>query len=177
MATMIKFRAWENPTEKFRHTEKGVITNLYQKLNKRNNNNGFGDVQFNLKDFYDWSMKDENFHRLFKIWRFDNYNKISKPSVDRINPLIGYEFYNMQWLSWNENYYKGIYEVAKKKEKPVAMYKNNIYIGKFKSVRDAQYFLGLKSNGNISMVLSGKRNLVHGYCFKYINQELLEEDK
>ena len=169
-----KFRAWDNPTEKFRHTKKGVITNLYQKLKKRNNDNGFGDVQFSLKDFYDWSMKDKNFHRLFKIWEFDDYNKISKPSVDRINTLVGYEFYNMQWLSWNENYYKGIYEVAKKKEKPIAMYKNNIYIGKFKSIRDAQYFLGLKSNGNISRVLSGRKNSTHGYYFKYINPELLE---
>ncbi|RXI77355.1 hypothetical protein DXH47_09160 [Levilactobacillus suantsaii] len=121
-----------NSTEKFRHTEKGVITNLYQKLKKRNKNNGFGSVPFSLKDFYDWSMKDKNFHRLFRMWVFDNYSKISKPSVDRIDPTVGYEFDNMQWLSWNENYYKGIHEVAEKKEKPVDMYKDGIYIGKFK---------------------------------------------
>lgn len=174
---MIKFRAWDNPTEKFRRTEKGVITNLYQKLKKRNNNNGFGDVPFDLKHFYDWSMEDRNFHRLFRIWMLDNYSKASKPSVDRINPLVGYEFDNMQWLSWNENYYKGIYEVAKKKEKPVAMYKDGVYIGKFRSVRDAQYFLDMKSNGNISSVLSGKRNSTHGYYFEYINPELLEEEQ
>ena len=103
------------------------------------------------------------------------YSEAEKPSVDRINPLVGYEFDNMQWLSWNENYYKGISEVAKKKEKPVFMYKDGIYIGKFKSISDAQYFLGMKSNGNISSVLSGKRNSTHGYYFEYTNPELLEE--
>lgn len=36
----IKFRAWDNATEKFRHTEKGLLTNLYQKLKSRNAKTG-----------------------------------------------------------------------------------------------------------------------------------------
>ena len=83
----------------------------------------------------------------------------------------------MQWLSWNENYYKGIAEVAKKKEKPIIMYKGGLAIGKFRSLKEAQYFLGMSSNGNISENLKGVRKTVKGFNFEYIheNADLLEE--
>lgn len=80
----------------------------------------------------------------------------------------------MQWLSWNENYLKGIAEVSEKKHKPILMLKNGVEIGKFNSVKDAQYFLGLKSNGDITLVLQGKRNTVKGYAFKFEDKQLLE---
>ena len=80
----------------------------------------------------------------------------------------------MQWLSWNENYLKGIDEVSEKKHKPIIMLKNGVEIGKFKSVKDAQYFLGLKSNSDITLVLQGKRKAVKGYAFRFENPELLE---
>lgn len=124
-------------------------------------------------------MNNSEFLRLFNLWVADDYSKKSKPSVDRINPYRGYEFNNMQWLSWNENYLKGIAEVSEKKHKPILMMKNGVEIGKFKSVKDAQYFLGLKSNGDISDNLRGKRKTVKGYSFRYKfeNPELLEVDE
>jgi len=173
---MIKFRAWDNPTEKYRHTPKGMVTNLYQKLKDRSTAKGYGSLTFSLNDFKLWALNSDEFKRLFEIWEFDNYSKNAKPSVDRINPMKGYVFDNMQWLSWNENYYKGIAEVADKKKKPVEMYKDGQLLGIFKSVQDAQFFLGLKSNGDISDNLRGKRKTVKGYSFRYKfeNPELLE---
>jgi len=169
---------WSNSTEKFRHTESGLLTNLYQKLRIRNKEKGYGELPFSLEEFKDWSIKDDNFHRLFKIWCFDDYSKESKPSVDRINPIIGYKFDNMQWLSWNENYYKGIAEVACKKEKPILMYKGKDVVGKFRSLKDAQYFLSMSSNGNISANLKGHRKTVKGYNFEYLysDKELVEDN-
>lgn len=49
-------------------------------------------------------------------------------------------------------------------------------VGSFKSIKDAQFFLGMKSNGNISECLSGRRNNVFGYQFIYETPELLEAD-
>lgn len=54
------------------------------------------------------------------------------------------------------------------------MYKDGEYLGKFKSIEDAKEFLGMKSNGDIVMVLQGKRKKVKGYTFVYENSELLE---
>lgn len=182
MKREIKSRAWrdisnskfENATEVYRHTPKGMLTNLFQSLSRRNEKKGYGKVDFNLDAFQRWAMNNHDFLRLFNLWVADNYSKKSKPSVDRINPYKGYEFNNMQWLSWNENYLKGIAEVSEKKHKPILMLKNGVEIGKFKSVKDAQYFLGLKSNGDITLVLQGKRNTVKGYAFRFEDKQLLE---
>lgn len=182
MKREIKFRAWrdisnskfENATEVYRHTPKGMMTNLFQKLSSRNELKGYGTLSFTLGDFQTWAMNNSEFLRLFNLWVADDYSKKSKPSIDRINPYKGYEFSNMQWLSWNENYLKGIAEVSEKKHKPILMLKNGVEIGRFKSVKDAQYFLGLKSNGDITLVLQGKRNTVKGYAFRFENPELLE---
>ncbi|RXT17764.1 hypothetical protein BVJ53_14175 [Lacticaseibacillus chiayiensis] len=182
MKQEIKFRAWrdisnskfENATEVYRHTPKGMLTNLFQKLSSRNELKGYGTLSFTLGDFQTWAMNNSEFLRLFNLWVADDYSKKSKPSVDRINPYKGYEFSNMQWLSWNENYLKGVAEVSEKKHKPIIMLKNGVEIGKFKSVKDAQYFLGLKSNGDITLVLQGKRNTVNGYAFRFEDKQLLE---
>ncbi|HFD0861887.1 TPA: hypothetical protein QFQ46_001926, partial [Enterococcus faecium] len=88
-----------------------------------------------------------------------------------------YTFNNMQWMFWYNNYQKGIHEVSEKKRKPVLMYKDGEYLGKFKSIEDAKEFLGMKSNGDIVMVLQGKRKKVKGYTFVYENSELLEEQR
>lgn len=157
-------------TQKFRHTKRGVLTNLYHAMKARSEQKGYGEIPFDLAAFHKWADDDDDFHRLFAIWEFDNFSKQSKPSVDRIDPNVGYEFSNMQWLSWNENYFKGIQEVASKKTKPVNMLKNGEIVGTFKSVDDARIFLGMKSNGNISENLRGKRKTVKGYTFEYVHQ-------
>lgn len=178
----IKFREWEekakakfdNATSVYRHMPVGMLTNLFQKLSSRNKLKGYGTLPFTLGEFQTWAMNNHEFLRLFNLWVADDYSKKSKPSVDRVNPYRGYEFRNMQWLSWNENYLKGIAEVSEKKHKPVVMLKGDVEVGKFKSVKDAQYFLGLKSNGDITMVLQGKRSTVKGYSFIYENEEMME---
>ncbi|WP_455390123.1 hypothetical protein [Lactiplantibacillus pentosus] len=194
---MIKFRAWESTenmcrfeslddkanerfktaNEVYRHKATGLLTNLYQKLKVRNTKRGYGDLNFDLAQFKDWSANEPRFLRLFRIWVFDDYSKDFKPSVDRINPHLGYSFKNMQWLTWKENYIKGINEGSSKKKKPIIMTKEGIVIGRFKSIQDAQYFLNLSSNGDISRALLNSNRTVNEYGFKYDNPELLEEDK
>lgn len=176
-----KFRAWDKKakesfttaTEVYRHKPKGMLTNLYHKMNVRNTKNGYGELPFTLSIFKEWALSSDEFLYLFDIWVQSGYTKKFKPSVDRIDPNKGYEFSNMQWMFWYNNYQKGIQEVSQKKMKPVLMFENGKYLGKFKSIDDARVFLGMKSNGDISMVLSGKRDKVKGYSFKYANPELL----
>jgi len=192
-----KFRAWDDMENKhrfekidekaskkfktsnevYRHKATGLLTNLYQKLKTRNVKNGYGELNFSLMQFKNWSANDPRFFRLFRAWVCDDYSKEFKPSIDRINPYLGYSFENMQWLTWNENYIKGINEVISKKKKPIIMTKGAAIIGKFRSIKDAQYFLNLSSNGDISRALLNNNRTVNGYGFKYENPELLEADK
>lgn len=179
---ILKFRAWdkvsnatfEDSTERYRHMPKGMLTNLYHKMKTRNIKNGFGKLPFSLDEFQKWSINSEKFFYLFDTWVNSGYQKRYKPSVDRTNPNIGYEFNNMSWMFWEDNKKKSYLEVALKKQKPIVMVKNGEVVGKFRSIKDAQFFLSMKSNGNISECLAGRRKNVYGYSFVYENPELLE---
>ncbi|MBS8071114.1 hypothetical protein F6P74_06175 [Streptococcus suis] len=163
-----------NPTEVYRHLPKGMLTNLYHKMSDRNIRNGFGSIPFTLDEFQTWAMSESKFIYIFDVWVNSRYDKNFKPSVDRTNPYKGYDFSNMSWMFWEDNKKKSYREVGDKKQRPILMLKNNIIIGRFKSVDDARYFLNMKSNGNISMCLAGRRKSVKGYQFIYENPELME---
>lgn len=179
-----KFRAWENSakqtfsgsTEVYRHLPKGMLANLYHKMAARNKKNGFGNLPFSLNQFRKWAYSQEKFFYLFDVWAQSGYKKDFKPSVDRTNPYLGYSFDNMTWMFWEDNKIKSYKEVGSKKRKVIVMLKDGIKIGIFKSVKDAQFFLEMKSNGNISECLAGRRNNVFGYQFVYENPELMEAD-
>ena len=178
----LKFRAWdkvanetfESPNERYRHKPKGLITNLYGKMMLRSSEKGYGALPFTLNEFYEWSISNKSFLIVFDGWVNSGYEKDFKPSADRINANEGYSFNNINWTFWKDNYYKGINETAIKRQKPIIMYKDDKKIGKFKSIDDARYFLEMKSNGNISENLRGKRKSVFGYNFIYENPELVE---
>jgi hypothetical protein len=58
-------------------------------------------------DFYAWALADREFHRLHREWVESGYAQALAPSVDRINPAIGYEIGNMQWVTHSENSRRG----------------------------------------------------------------------
>lgn len=43
------------------------------------------------------------FLKLYKDWQRSGYKKAFAPSIDRINNSRGYEFDNMQWLTFSQN--------------------------------------------------------------------------
>ena len=62
-----------------------------------------GKCLLDREDFYKWSLVSKEFDRLFKEWELSNYNQKLTPSVDRINPELGYELSNMEWVTNSEN--------------------------------------------------------------------------
>ena len=80
MKREIKFRAWKDTskskfktaTEVYRHTPKGMLTNLFKKLSMRNEKNGYGQIGFNLDTFQRWAMNNHDFLRLFNLWVVDD---------------------------------------------------------------------------------------------------------
>lgn len=53
--------------------------------------------------FYEWAVKQDTFHKLWSEWVNSNYDRKLCPTVDRINPRIGYELSNMEWITHSEN--------------------------------------------------------------------------
>lgn len=145
-------------TEKYRRTRKGLITNLFQKIKSRNT------VEFDIKYLHDFS-NCKKFNRLFDEWVKSNYDKRLKPSLDRISHKKGYTKSNIQWLSWEENRFKQTIERRVRKGKVIQLLDGS-EIKTFASQRQAVLKTGL-SQGNISMVLNGKRNTCGGFEWKY----------
>lgn len=58
-------------------------------------------------DFYVWAKSNSNF---MKLWQ--NYMKFGRkmglaPSIERINPKLGYVLENMEWITHSENSRRG----------------------------------------------------------------------
>ena len=151
-------------TQRYRHTQKGLITNLYNKLKERNI------VDFSREFLQDFS-KCKKFERLYLEWVKSNYDKQFKPSIDRINHNKHYSKNNIQWLTWAENRYKQTMERKNRKGVVYQMIGDKI-VNKFKSQREAVIKTGI-SQGNMSEVLNGKRKTAGGYKFIFENHELL----
>lgn len=54
-------------------------------------------IQFAL-----WSLADRNFKAVFYDWRKTGALG-DKPSCDRVDSKLGYQFGNLEWVTWTEN--------------------------------------------------------------------------
>ena len=53
--------------------------------------------------FYEWSLSDPSFNRLFEEWRLSGFARALTPSIDRIDSAGGYEPQNVRWITHSEN--------------------------------------------------------------------------
>lgn len=58
--------------------------------------------------FYEWSLSNTNFLRLFDEWSLNNYERTLTPSVDRLDSSKGYLISNMEWVTHSENSRRGV---------------------------------------------------------------------
>jgi len=59
------------------------------------------------EEFYQWSLNDTQYIRLFSNWESSFHILKLSPSIDRINNALGYTLDNCQWLSQRDNAIKG----------------------------------------------------------------------
>lgn len=55
------------------------------------------------ESFYQWSLSDDMFNQIFDEWVISDYNRKLTPSIDRIDPCLGYIDDNIRWLTHSEN--------------------------------------------------------------------------
>ncbi len=58
-------------------------------------------------EFYEWSLSDPAFHRLFDDWVASDFDRKLAPSIDRIDSQRGYVVDNMEWVTFSENCRRG----------------------------------------------------------------------
>ena len=129
-------------------------------------------VEFSLPNFHDRFLDDKKFNRLFREWVKSGFNKQLKPSLDRINPRKWYTVENTQMLNWAENRFKQTLEGKQGRKGAVLQLLGDRVVARFNSQREAVLKTGI-AQGNMSTVLTGKRQTAGGYRWKFENKDLL----
>lgn len=156
-------------TQKYRLTPKGVLTNLYSKMKERAKNKNIERPNFTLVEFHRLFLENKTFIRLYKEWVKSGYNKVYKPSVDRINRKHGYTLNNIHIISWGDNRFKQSMERRSRKGKVLQILNGNV-IKVWSSQREAYKKLNL-SQSMLSGALTGKYKQAYGYIWRYANDE------
>jgi len=97
-------------TKRYEKTKSGFLMRTYRNMlsrvsgvTKNKNHLYLGKEILPKANFYHWSKCNEDFNKLFLNWGSSNYNRKLTPSIDRINPDIGYIFGNIRWITFSEN--------------------------------------------------------------------------
>ena len=159
-----KFR---NPTERYRHTPKGVLTNCYHKQVERCKKYGRDLPGYSLKDFQERFLHDYQFLLLFQRWQESGFDTKLKPSFDRIDATRSYTFGNICVMTWAENRKKGDFEKSSIYTTPVYMYSlDGKILKEFESTKDAVMATGFNQS-LITGCCRGKYKQTHGVTFRY----------
>ena len=155
-------------TRRWRQTYKGLTANLYAKLKERARRNGRCNDVFTLEEFRTF-LENTDIHRLYRRWAKCGYQTSRRPSVDRIDPLRGYTFDNIQIITAEENRKKGDAEKMVLWGKPVHQISmSGVVVAKYPSLKVASQITGINKN-NISTVINKKRKTAGGYRWEIIN--------
>lgn len=164
-------------TRRWRLTYKGLTANLYAKIRERSKRNNRQNDEFTLAEFRAF-LEATDIRRLFRRWERGNWSNKGRPSVDRIDCLLGYTFDNMQVITAQENRKKGDEEKIILWGKPIhqVSLSGNV-VAKYPNIKKAMEMTGINRN-NISSVLHGKRKTAGGFKWEvigniYENPELL----
>lgn len=153
---------------KYRRTKKGVIGTLYSGIRKRSRRNGRDNDDFTLDEFRLW-IECKSINKLFNGWVHQGFKTYNKPSVDRIDPLKGYVFSNMQLITAKENRDKGDKEKLILWGKPIyQMTMDGNIIKEYPSIKVASEMTKI-NRSNISYVMKGKRYQAGGFKWKFKN--------
>jgi len=152
-------------------TKDGFIARLYGSQRGNSKRRGHTPPVYSKADLKDWLFAQEKFHHLFHLWEVSNYDKMLVPSVDRIDDYEGYNFSNIQLMTWKENYEKLAEDtnnrVHNKSRKAVEQYTlEGVYVKTFSSMGDASDSFGVDIS-NITNACSGKYRSSCGFKWKY----------
>ena len=156
------------------------LTKTYGRI-KRDNKFKFNkELSFSKEEFKNWILSQKDiFDELMNNYINSGFDKYKNPSIDRIDDYIGYEFYNMQLISWEENNIKGresnknkqqCSEMAKKvwSKKVVQFSLNEEIVSEYNSTREAGRISGYDSSG-IARACRESR-IYKNYYWRYKNE-------
>ena len=97
-------------TLKYEKTKKGYLVRTYRNMLSRvtgvlkKKAHLYKGLEILDKEvFYEWSLEDPAFNRIFDEYTDSSYNRKLSPSIDRIDSGLGYTMGNIRWLTHSQN--------------------------------------------------------------------------
>lgn len=142
-----------------KRSKMSLIHRIYNRQKRSSIERGHVPPAYTKDEFITWFWEQPNFEQLYNDWVTSDYDKMLVPSPDRLKNHLPYTLDNLRLVTWQVN--------NDAEQKPVIV--TNAKTDKserFKSIRQAKYFLGYKSSTQIaSAIKSGK--IVRGFKFEY----------
>lgn len=145
------------------------MTRTFSSMRHKSKRRGHEMPKFSKNEFVEW-LYTQDIEIKWKKYIDSGYNNHLRPSVDRIDDYVGYEFENMQVITWRENHIKGInsikhHERSKNQHltKPCFLYtKSGEFVAAFENYKKASIHIGCH-HASISRAVTGKRKTLKGY--------------
>lgn len=98
---------------KYNHSIRGIITAIYSAQKTTSKKRGHSKPTYSKIELTEWITSNPNFYKLYNKWVNSNYNKMLKPSIDRLDNSKGYSFDNIRLTDWKTNHNKDASSNAK----------------------------------------------------------------
>lgn len=97
-----------SPQRKYERTIRGFIMRCYANMKNRVLGRSKPHIYKGLsilsrEEFYTYTLDDVAFNRLYRRWVAADYDRRLTPSVNRINPDLGYDKNNIEWVASRVN--------------------------------------------------------------------------
>ena len=160
----------------YSRTKNGLIAIIYSNQRKNSKKRKHEAPAYTKNELRAWMFSKEEFHHLFHLWRVSGYDKLLKPSVDRLDDYEPYNFSNIQVTTWMYNNKKSHVDVKdgtnRKPLKAVLQFSKNMdFIAEYRSATKAAECIG-KRQGDISANCRGKLKSAYGFIWKFKEKDV-----
>lgn len=160
--------------EEYHKTKKGLISAIWNGQKASSRYRDMAMPLYTKKELSEWLRKQGLFHELYARWVISGYKKSRKPSVDRIDDYVGYQFDNIQLMTFGDNQEKSHRDKVngintKQCKGVIATSKGDGTETKFYSIAEASRQTGIDTK-NINYCCQGKPKYksAGGYKWKYV---------
>lgn len=167
-----------------KHSKNGLVSSIIKNQRKSCKIRGHEMPAYTLDELKNWVFSQPNFETLFNEWVASGFDKWKKPSIDRINDNLSYDFSNIRLVTWRENLDKqsvkhraGINTRKVKQHKAVKA--THLHSGEtlfFCSMSSAERYFRAKGlpayQGSISAVCRGRNKKHLNYKWEFADENI-----
>ena len=158
-------------------TKIGRIQYIYNAQIKASKKRGHELPKYTKKEFTEWCINQGAFHEIYSRWVEGEYEKYLSPSIDRIDNSKGYEFGNIQIVTWKKNFELSLRDKKNgtlstgSKLKGIKQYTlDGVFMNEYVSLREVARAMGVDCRKEVDKCCKGILNSCKGYTWKY-NQD------